>query len=469
MTIEQFAQQIKTKYPQYSSVPDTELGNKMLEKYPQYKSLVSGNTPPQVADTFLQGHPILRAISDFVGTTGLAKGAAQGIFLNYTKEGKDALKMLSEGKITQQQFNDIVGGNLATNKEIVGSAIKTATSALAPTAVGRTAAARIGIGTATGAATGLGTALEQNKSAGETLKSTAIGGAIGLGVSGVLEGIGSVLGKISQSRTVQSRTGATYNKELQPPTKEVAKDIQNGFKTFGEQVANVTDEAGKPVYVGTYKQMLGIANEQLKTKGAQLEGIVKNQVPTVPLGRDDLATGLIQKMEADYGKLTPAQIKQIQFEVSRVPEEFTSHDLLGIKRMYDNLIPDSFWSKIGDPAQSFPSLVKYTLRDNARTLLNNIADNPIVTTLNNELGIAMDVRKLAASQLATRQLQKISGQGGYFYKLVGRFIDDYIFNPAITTRAAQGIRNLGVNTGQTVLRQATRTAITKGIVQNQPQ
>ena len=42
MTPEEFAKQIKTKYPQYADVDDTVLTNKVLQKYPQYQSKVQG-------------------------------------------------------------------------------------------------------------------------------------------------------------------------------------------------------------------------------------------------------------------------------------------------------------------------------------------------------------------------------------------------------------------------------------------
>ncbi|MFZ3074069.1 MAG: hypothetical protein WA093_03000 [Minisyncoccales bacterium] len=40
MTIDQFGQAIKRKYPQYRDIPDAELGKKMLAKYPQYSDMV---------------------------------------------------------------------------------------------------------------------------------------------------------------------------------------------------------------------------------------------------------------------------------------------------------------------------------------------------------------------------------------------------------------------------------------------
>lgn len=50
-TIEQFAQRIKTKYPDYKSIPDTELVNRIVDKHPEYRDKVDfgGAAPAQSA------------------------------------------------------------------------------------------------------------------------------------------------------------------------------------------------------------------------------------------------------------------------------------------------------------------------------------------------------------------------------------------------------------------------------------
>lgn len=132
MTIEEFGKTIQAKYPQYTSMSPTEVGKKMLTKYPQYQNVIKNDAPVPggATDTFLSGHPILKGISDFLGTTGLAKGAAQGIFLKFTPAGQDILKKISTGEITTQQAENIIG-KTATTKEIIGSAIGTGASFLA--------------------------------------------------------------------------------------------------------------------------------------------------------------------------------------------------------------------------------------------------------------------------------------------------------------------------------------------------
>lgn len=462
MTIEQFGQQIKTKYPQYKDLSDAEIGQKMLTKYPEYQKTITTAEPKKV-DTFLSGHSVLKGISDLVGTTGLAKGATQAIFLNFTKEGKDVQKMLYEGKITPEEYDNIIGGGLATKGEVVGSAIKTATTIGGLGTPMKSVAGRIGTGTAIGAGFGLGEGIEKGKNIGDVAKQTATGAVIGGAVSGVLEGFGAVLRKISGSKVVQTKAGNVYNKELQPKTKDLANEISKGFKTFGQEVSSVVDDKGKPVYVGTYNTLLSKAKSEISTKGSQLEKIIKG-VPDVKITKDQIAGDIIEKMENYYGQLTPTQLKQIQFEIDRMPKTMNLSGVLENKRMYDNLIPDSFWSKIGDPATSFPSLVKYTLRDNSRKIINDTTKDTIIKKLNQELSVAMDVKKLVSSQLATRAKQKLTATGG-LWGMVGKVLDDTIFNPAITTRSAQTMTKLGEKTGQTTLRQLGREQISKEIIE----
>lgn len=458
MTIEQFGQQIKSKYPQYKDIPDNELGQKMLTKYPQYQNIITTAEPKKI-DTFLSGHSILKGINDLIGTTGLAKGATQAIFLNFTKEGKDIQRMLDEGKITPEEYDSIIGGGLATPKEVIGSAVKTATTIGGLGTPAKTAVGRIATGTAIGAGYGLGEGIEKKETIGGVVKEVGKGALIGTITSGVLDGMGALLKKISGSKIIQTKSGNVYNKELQPKTKDLANEISKGFKTFGQDVASVVDDNGKPVYIGTYDTLLNKAKNEISTKGSQLEQIIKD-VPNVKITKNQIANDIIEKMENYYGQLTPTQLKQIQFEVNRMPKSMDLSGVLKSKRLYDSLIPDSFWSNIGDPATSFPSLVKYTLRDNARKIINSSTNNPLVQKLNKELSIAMDVRALSALQKAIRAKRKLTATGG-LWGMLGKVLDDTLFNPAITTRSAQALKEMGSRTGQTLPRQIIREQIIK--------
>lgn len=473
MTIDEFGKTIKQKYPQYQDIDDSELGQKMIEKYPQYNDMVLGQkeTKQPVVNAYLEGHPILKGISDTLGMTGLAKGASQAIFFNFTPEGKNLLQLRDSGQISQEEVDRVVGG-IATPKEVVGGAVGLGTSIAGGLKKGATALGRMALGSTVGAGFGLSQGLQQSQEAPELLSSTAKGAGVGLLVSGAFEGIGQALKQISQSKAIQRRTGFTYNKELQPPVKDVSKDIEKGFKTFGEQVAGVKDATGNPVYVGTYRTMLNKAKGELSEKGNALNKALvawDKANPKVTIRRDEVAKGIGKIMEDSYGRLSPAEVKKIAFEVARMPKLMSLEQVEKIKRMYDGLIPDSFWSKIDDPAQSFPSLVKYALRDSARKIINDKTADGVIQGLNNNMGIAMDVKKLAASQIAKRSLAKVSEAGGTattrfpFSYYLSKLFDDVLLNPALTTRTSQAVRNMGTKTGQTIPRQIGRTELTKGL------
>lgn len=52
MTTLDFAQKIKTKYPQYKDIPDAELSQKILDKHPQYRSQVIPDKRPESSEGF---------------------------------------------------------------------------------------------------------------------------------------------------------------------------------------------------------------------------------------------------------------------------------------------------------------------------------------------------------------------------------------------------------------------------------
>lgn len=167
-----------------------------------------GAIPNQSTDNgFLGTHPVLKTLGNLVSVTGLAKGLSQAIFLNFTPEGQDTLKRLQSGEISLDQFNNIVGGGLATPGEVLGSAAQMALT----------------IGTA-----GLGSAEEAtaNEATGQLIrggtkevaqplitrigKQIATGGAIG-STGGAINAVsqGQGMGGIATSALTGAITGGT--------------------------------------------------------------------------------------------------------------------------------------------------------------------------------------------------------------------------------------------------------------------
>lgn len=383
-------------------------------------------------------------------------GEAFGTAIAKTIVSKEQKQFVSPGPSSKEYFGDVA---------MAGLTVLPFTKALKPAT---TIIGRIAQGTALGAGFGAAGAITEDKDIKEIAKSTAIGAGVGFGVSGLLEGVGAGLRVIGNREGTQKLVGNVYNKELQPPMKEISKDIQSGFKTFGEEVSNVTDNQGNPIYTGTYKTLLAKAKNEVVVKGSELNKTIRSY-DNLTATRYEVAGELQQAMENIYGKLKSSQIKAIEFEASRMPEKMNMSELLKAKRMYDDLIPDSFWSKLDDPAVSFPSYVKYLLRDSARTVINEKTGDPLIQKLNNEMSIGMEVKKLVSNQLAKRALSKISEIGGTgqarnpFSYVISKFIDDVLLNPTITTRVSQAIKTAGQQTGQTVLRQIGRLGTIFGI------
>lgn len=71
MTIEQFGQTVKKKYPQYASYSDTDIGERMLKKYPQYQKNVSApEQKKSLGDKIISAGT---AFNNFIGGEGLGK------------------------------------------------------------------------------------------------------------------------------------------------------------------------------------------------------------------------------------------------------------------------------------------------------------------------------------------------------------------------------------------------------------
>lgn len=217
-TIEQFGAKIKQKYPAYSKLSDAEIGQKMLVKYPQYKDKI---ITPSNLDTGLT--PGLNTVSSATGVKKLGEGIGQtlsnilggqkknidaqntglDIQTNLLKQinadkaqGKDttklesALRDLTDHIATSgKEITDLGTGGLS-NREVVGSAVQTATNIAgvglnpASSAIGR-----IAQGTGIGIATGASQSAIQNESGTDIAKGGLAGGILGGAFSGAIEGV----------------------------------------------------------------------------------------------------------------------------------------------------------------------------------------------------------------------------------------------------------------------------------------
>lgn len=204
MDITTFSQKIKQKYPEYQSVDDTTLVNKFIEKYPVYKSQVDLTTPQQkqeiiAKDTLDKTSGIIasekrfgQSIGDALSTklaTKTTQQAMQTHSNDIQKLSQESKRLRSIGQDTTRVDNLIrtminedpskYGGDIATiipsinktTKQIVGEGagvltdVLAGTGALSPTLAG---ASLMGTGAA-----------QENKSTGEIISQTLLGGLVG--------------------------------------------------------------------------------------------------------------------------------------------------------------------------------------------------------------------------------------------------------------------------------------------------
>lgn len=388
---------------------------------------------------------------------GFLKSMAKTIITPYAQLGVSAYNVGSSiGKLTK---GDVQGAASAleqprnvpligmtkpafTGQESIGEATKNMfglgsqiASTIAPVGKIGTTAKAVG-----GAALRFGTASALNDAGGQLqskqLKDfspveTATSFGLGALIPGVIGTGRAVLGGL-KNKIIGETAGRILDKELQTPTSELSNSIEKGIKSFGDKAAEIVDKKGNPLYVGNYQTLLSKAKNDLINTGTKLNTTLQklDKAEPIQISNNQIASDVIKKMQDIYGKLSNSQIKQIQFEVARMPKVMNREGLLGAKRLYDSLIPDNFWANT-DKQAGFATQVKYVLRDNARKILNEVS--PGTEQLNNRLSVAMDMKKLSAYQIAIRDKQKLS----LSLQGISRAIDDTLLNPAITTRVGQ--------------------------------
>ena len=525
-TIDEFANQIKQQYPtgvasdgkKYSDMGPEELTNRVVKKYPVYSKQIQGYTDttaekPAEKTSFLKGE-ITGQPQDtgFLGKLAQETIGSKGVLGSAQLLGKS---VLSAGAIKEQtglnesaaglaevttkaiqakrnltdperiaKYDRMIAGNIQTlkdmgenvaelekyitkPKEAIATTLRAAAT-VAPVGKGLSVAQRIGAMGATGMAYGAATPIEQGQPAGEVVKQSAIGGGIGLATGGLLEGIGAAWKALRGSDTIKKGVGNLYNKELQPSIKNVTSSIQRGVDTFGERVSKMTDDAGNAIYVGSPKNMLNSAKEQIAQNMPIIESEVQ-KMEGLAIPKSEIIGDIQSKLESEYSSLNPRQLQQLNFEMSRIPETVNGPQLLSIKRGLDNQITASFWNKLlsGDAEKSFSNYLKYQLRDKIKDVLNEKSGSELLQKANNAVHTAIDVSSLSARQIAKGVLKPIGQKlvPRTIPEIFSKILDNTIFNPKITTRVGQGLMSAEQKTGQTLPRVIGRKILTKGIEQ----
>lgn len=266
------------------------------------------------------------------------------------------------------------------------------------------------------------------KSAKDVAKATVGGAALG----GLLNA--SMYGLFRGATELGKSKGSAFQKELQPKLSEETKAIERGFKPFGDKVAQTTNLSGEPAYGGTYKDILNQAKDEIASKGASARSIAMQAPEDVSFTRSEAMGDIVDSLREGH-EMTPARLKTIQQASKMFKPNMTAEELLDARQAIDARIPEAAWE---NEHKAFLADLYSSMREKARELLNARLGEEF-TSLNNDMSTAFDVKRLAAKQMAQRSVEKVGqtvsgGVRGTARGLFTRLIDDFIFNPLVTTK-----------------------------------
>lgn len=198
-TVDEFAQKIKTKYPEYQNIDNAELSKKIVDKHPEYKDQVNFNPTMQDIsnDTVLTG----QQKADRIQQIGEDERAGYDKDLNAYKLKATAGAGLS------------IGGQALDLVPVVG----------APLA---------------GAAYGAGDAMMRNKSNSDIAKDAAVVGATTYGLSKVAP----LVAKSPVGKFVSEKIGKPIADAVSPVFNKIGQGIEDKFGV------NVGEELNKPIF-----------------------------------------------------------------------------------------------------------------------------------------------------------------------------------------------------------------------------
>lgn len=293
MTIEEFGQKIKMKYPQYHDLSDKEIGESMLKKYPEYQDLVATKTPEEVEQ---KGNNLLNRTAGVLdaifggGRIGEAIGT-QAAKMGLTGLSEEERKTISPGPTAGQIAGDVAGvgltiagvGGVGTAGNFTARLLKT-----------------IGLGAGIGGAK----AISEGKDIKDVAKGVIAGGAVGATIPIAGAGLRAVGKQIEQfpARFINSALKRSKAQVLS----DIAKDKVDDFSKYVLQSKDVVKSAN------THFVESSDAVETLSNKvGIALASAVRKSGAKVTIGVNGFLDDLAKLPEAQGALLKRTDIKII--------------------------------------------------------------------------------------------------------------------------------------------------------------
>lgn len=337
-TSSEFARSIKAKYPQYQSMDDSLLTQKVLQKYPQYQSKITEPKKDGLIKSAVKGfiRPAVNVARDVGG--GLYSGGAaiaeiaQRLTVDPQNKSKTFDKEFDRGMsiATPKGREALLGQDIIPSKQIGLGAQRGAGVASYLVPGGKTLKAAAGLGAASGALYGA----SEGDNIGQVAKNIA-GGTLGGGVGGVVaKGAGQALTKVGKVAT-QKLPAKLMNTVFREPLKDTRAAIKGGTKTLGEQALEKGERglSDEKIYQNAVTR-LNQFEDELQTKLATSKRIIpigdlkKSVAPLVKKYQSagnkadaQAILGRIDELESFHGKNIPVssanEIKRTLYDEAR--------------------------------------------------------------------------------------------------------------------------------------------------------
>jgi hypothetical protein len=386
MSPEQFAQQIKTKYPEYKNTPDAQLTELVLKKYPQYQSQVVIPKPTQatfgektasVLDTVFGGG----TIGDAIGTQ-----IAKGTF------GNTVQKAVIGRDLSPEEEALVADG--PTGKQVAGDALRVGATFMPVGKIAQGASAGLNA---------LGVGARTAQIAGGSIAGGAVGLAADTGLS-MSEGGGAKVG-------LGTAVGAGL-----PILAPISKAITRGLSKFGGKVGAEVQGAITGTSAETIEQAFLAAKKggkeldtftsalRGKTTPEQLVNQIRDNVSVVNTQRQQMFRNTLAEFGDVVLDTTPAKqgfvqnLQQVGIEIAEDGTLNFDNNKLRLVPAAQTKIQQAFTDLMNTPAQS--TLVDVDTTRQALKALSMAGDDPSANLANKLLDDAVrSVRNTASQQV----------------------------------------------------------------------
>lgn len=270
----------------------------------QLQSRLSTLNAPQPEQT----PGVLGKVSRFLGVDKFARGIGKAAF-GLTKEKKDLDKLLAEGKVSPEEYQNITTGGL-TNREVVGSAISTGALFAPGAAKGASLAKKVAAGAATGYAFDIGSKLQDKAKSIEESLTPGLGTAVGAALP--------ILGKITGLSDVAGNTQKAANKLEEVNLRLTPVQKQN----LARKGKDVSEYLAKKQIVGSPQQRFTKVENLYQQMEKKVTGIIEGSGEKFNKGQLIEEVKRIPELYADDVAEYPGVVKRVDSVIKTLTEKF---------------------------------------------------------------------------------------------------------------------------------------------------